>query len=62
MTTITTAKLREMAHTLGTTPGELKTVVWSVFGVTIDDTPIDDTEKDTPEAMRDELEAGSVSV
>lgn len=31
--TITTAKLREIAFTLGTTPGELSQVIWRYFGV-----------------------------
>jgi len=46
VTTITTAKLREMAHTLSTTPDDLLVLASSNYGVTIDDTPADtDTEE-----------------
>ena len=46
MTTITTAKLREIAHTLGVSPEHLKCVIGVTWGVTIDDTPADETEHD----------------
>ena len=56
MTTITTNMLRFIARTLGTTPDDLLVLVSSNYGVTIDDTPIDDTEKDTEERVMDDLE------
>ncbi len=56
MTTITAAKLREMAHTLGTTPEKLKPVIGHYYFVTIDDTPADTDETEAQEAaMQDDL-------
>jgi len=45
MTTITTDMLRYIAHTLGTTPERLQALICNLFGVTIDDTPADETEQ-----------------
>jgi hypothetical protein len=45
MTTITTAKLRYIAHTLGTTPERLQPVIRARFCATIDDTPADTEEQ-----------------
>lgn len=56
MTTITTAKLREMAHTLGTTPAAAQIVFRANFGTRIDDTPADTDETEAQEAaMQDDV-------
>ena len=58
MTTITTAKAREIAHYMNTTVHDIRALAIS-RGVTIDDTPVDDTETDAEEqeaAMQDDLE------
>jgi hypothetical protein len=58
MTTITTAKAREIAHYMNTTVHDIRALAIS-RGVTIDDTPVNDTETDADEqeaAMQDDLE------
>lgn len=48
MTTITTAKAREIAHYMNMTVHDIRALAIS-RGVTIDDTPVDDTETDAEE-------------